>query len=165
MNTPAKYILPDFLQGVISLDVYKNWLDHRADEIYMRDRKRKCPYALNGSKQLYKEAIHQAVLGNGRTDPFTGDILRWDLIGKWVNSGKDLADLSDEQRREFALLPTVDHIDPASEAPEFEICSFEINKCKSDLDPVEFVELCKRIVNFYKGINGIKKAVVKDFNR
>ena len=114
----------------------------------MRDRTRKCSYALNGSKQLYKETIHQAVWSGGPNDPFTGDALRWDLIGQWAHTKKELDALDDAQRKAFALLPVVDHTDPYAEALLFEICSWQINYCKSSSTPAEFVALCKSVVDF-----------------
>ena len=148
MMIPTKYRLPSFLEGVLSLEVYKNWLDHRSDELYMRDRKRKCPYALNGSKQLYKETIHAAVQSGGPNDPYTGDALRFDLIGQWAHSKKELDALDDAQRKAFALLPVIDHTDPYAEALRLEICSWQINYCKSSSTPEEFVTICKNVVDF-----------------
>ncbi len=150
MNTPAKYFIPDFLQGRCTLARYKKWLYVRARELLKKDIARKKPYAANCTVPMYKELIHAAVNRSGQIDPFTGRSLAWELIGTWDPFSPMVHDK--ETMEKYALLPTVDHIDPASEAPEFEICSFEINKCKSDLDPGKFVELCKRIVSYSSGI-------------
>jgi hypothetical protein len=133
------------LQGRCSLATYKKWLYVRARELFNKDRLRKKPYALTGSVPFYKMLIHQAVNRGGQTDPFTADSLKWELIGTWNSSIPTSHDPA--IMKKFALLPTVDHIDPASDELEFEICSFEINKCKSSLNPADFVALCERIVS------------------
>jgi hypothetical protein len=151
--TPAYYLLPWFLEGILTLKAFKKWLDHRSDELYRRDLKRKCVYALNGSKMLYKQLIYKAVMTKGQFDPFIGEKLRWDLTGKWVNSKKDLEDFSPQYRKQFALLPVIDHTNPYSDTLELEICSWQINYCKSSLTPAEFVALCKKVVDHCAGGN------------
>jgi hypothetical protein len=148
--TPANYLLPPFLEGILSLKVYKNWLDHRSDELFTRDKRRKCEYALNGSKALYKQAIHQAVMTKGRTDPFTGDTLRWNLVGTWAHTKKELENMDSAQRKQFSLLPVVDHTDPYADTLELEICSWQINYCKSSSTPAEFVALCKKVLDYQR---------------
>jgi hypothetical protein len=44
------------------------------------------------------------------------------------------------------LMPTVDHIDPDGTALELEICSWQVNECKTDLNPAEFVAFCEMVV-------------------
>jgi hypothetical protein len=141
---PAKYLLPDFLQGRCSLATYRKWLYVRARELFNKDLLRKKPYALTGNVPFYKMLIHQAVNNGGQTDPFTGDSLKWELIGTWNSSVSTSHDPG--VLKKFALLPTVDHVDPASHVLEFEICSFDVNKCKSSLDPADFISLCGKIV-------------------
>jgi hypothetical protein len=146
LSVPAKYLLPDFLKGRCTLATYKKWLYVRARELFNKDLLRKKPYAVTGSVPFYKMLIHQAVNCGGRTDPFTGDTLQWELIGTWNSSVPTSHDPA--VMKKFALLPTVDHIDPASDSLEFEICSFQNNKCKSSLNPSEFVAMCNRIVAY-----------------
>ena len=147
MPSPQKYFLPPFLEGIVSLERYNHWLDDRAGQLFVRDKKRKIPYAAGGSKRLYKEAIDRAAQ-KGAADPFTGDALRWDLIGKWPSTKEGQAALDDGQRKAFALLPVVDHIDPYGRELEFEICSLQINRCKSFWTPGEFVDLCGRVAEY-----------------
>lgn len=139
----AKYPLPVFLEGRITPAVYLKWLDNRAGSLFKRDKKRQKPYISAGSKVVYKEKIHKAIMDSGEFDPYTGEPLAWELIGTWDTSH----DQPEGYERKFALLPTIDHITPA--ALEFEICSWQINKAKSDLDPAEFVALCKSVVNHF----------------
>ena len=97
---------------------------------------------MNATKSLYKEEIYKAVTNSGDRDPYTGDLLAWELIGTWDTSNEH----PDEYKKQFALMPTMDHTDP--DVFEFEICSWLVNECKSYLDPEEFYQLCKKIVNY-----------------
>jgi hypothetical protein len=58
---------------------------------------------------------------------------------KWINIK------AEEYKKQFALMPTADHINP--DKLEFEMCSWLVNECKSYLSPDEFVALCQKIVN------------------
>ena len=44
------------------------------------------------------------------------------------------------------MMPSVDHI--TEDVLEFEICSLQINSAKCMLSPQEFVDLCKKVVQF-----------------
>jgi hypothetical protein len=139
-----KYHLPGFLVGRIPESLYDSWLNERANTLRQRDLKRKKSYALVTTKGMYKEKIHAAVLDAGKYDPFTGDLLEWELISSW-DSNKAKAG-RDEYKNKFLLMPTVDHRDPKADTLEFEIVSWLVNDCKSGLDPDQFVDLCGRIV-------------------
>jgi len=138
----TKYPLPAFLEGRCTHAEYFKWLRGKGNNLLRRDKKRGKPYAANATQGVYKEKIHKAVIaGNGR-DPYTGDMLAWELIGTWDTSHNQ----PDGYKKQFALMPTVDHIDP--DVLEFEICSWQSNGCKSDFKPDEFVEFCKRVVEY-----------------
>jgi hypothetical protein len=101
------------------------------------------PYALAGSNALYQYVIHSAACAAGLYDPYTGERMKWELIGTWDSTkGKNQSDAYD---KEYYLLPTVDHVDPFGDKLEFEICSWRINCCKSGLTPDDFVEVCRRV--------------------
>jgi hypothetical protein len=51
----------------------------------------------------------------------------------------------------YALMPTVDHIDPEATTLELEICSWQVNECKSDFGPSDFVAFCSKVVEHCKG--------------
>jgi hypothetical protein len=138
----VKYPLPGFLEGRITPAVYYRWLHIKAATLLERDKKRKKPYALTATKAVYKGKIHAAVTGGGQYDPYTGEPLAWELISTWDSR----RDHPEGYKKKFALLPTVDHITP--DVLEFEICSWVINDAKNDLDPAEFVELCRKVVGF-----------------
>jgi|WetSurMetagenome_2_1015567.scaffolds.fasta_scaffold92801_3 hypothetical protein len=150
-STSAKYQLPAFLEGQCTHAVYFKWLTNKADTLLKRDRKHGKPYAMDITKSMYKEKIHKAVVDSGQYDPYTGDLLKWELISTW--------DTSHEQpggyKKQFSLMPTVDHIDP--DMLEFEICSWQTNDCKAGLNPGEFVALCKKIANYRNTDAYIKK--------
>ena len=91
------------------------------------------------------QKLDEAVIKTGLYDPYTGNALRWDRIGKW-DPGK--AKGNPAYKRQFDLLPTADHIDPDARELEFEICSWLSNTAKSFLSPPEFLALCKRIAAY-----------------
>jgi hypothetical protein len=142
-RSPQIYFLPPFLEGICTEAVYRKWLFKRAHQLYVRDCKEGRPYALAASNALYQMAIHAAVLAAGLYDPFTGERMKWELLGTWDSSkGKSQSDAYDSA---YCLMPTVDHIDPFGDKLEFEICSWRINCCKSGLTPDEFVEVCRKV--------------------
>jgi hypothetical protein len=145
-KSPQLYFLPSFLNGIISEARYRRWLNRKASHLYHNDVRQKRPCALNSSARQYKALIHKAILDNGLFDPFTGELLRWELLDTWddssdKNPGRDVIE-------KFSLLPTVDHIDPGGTTPGFEICSWLVNRCKCDMTPDEFISLCKKIIAF-----------------
>jgi hypothetical protein len=140
----AKYPLPVFLEGKCTHAVYFKWLTNKADTLLKRDQKRRKPYAMTVTKSVYKEKIHKAVMDNGQYDPYTGDSLKWELISTWDTSH----DQPGGYKKHFALMPTVDHVDP--DVLDFEICSLQSNDCKSDFRPEEFIEYCKKVVEHRK---------------
>jgi hypothetical protein len=125
-----------------TIETYEKWLEKRGNEIYKRDLARSRPFALSGSVSLYKQNIHEAVVNSGGIDPYTGELLRWDLIGTWYEEPAKTFD------RAFFLLPTVDHTDPASDVLDFEICSWLVNTCKNLLNPADFVAFCGKVVGY-----------------
>jgi hypothetical protein len=109
------------------------------------------------SRTNYSQAIHNAVIETGLYDPYTGDELRWDLISTWNTSVH--AD-SGKYRKKYALMPTVDHIDPQATTLQLEICSWRANSCKSDLNPEEFVAFCEKVVEHGKGKSGRSRSSI-----
>ncbi len=116
-------------------------LQRKATAHARRDRRRGNPHARISQ---YKEAIHEAVLNGGDQDAYTGERLDWSLISTYDNTE------SQKRRRaykkEFALLPTVDHVGDGSGSPDFVICSWRTNDSKSDLNLAEFLALCRRVL-------------------
>jgi hypothetical protein len=123
--------------------MYDKWLNAKANTLRQRDLKSKRAFAEANSKAMYKEKIHAAVVANGQFVPYTRDALQWELISTW--DPKKTKALQANYRDKFLLMPTVDHIDPEGKTLEFEIVSWLINDCKSGLNPIQFVDLCKKI--------------------
>jgi hypothetical protein len=144
-----KYPLPAFLEGRVTIETYEKWLEKRGNQVYIRDLKRKKPYALNSSVSFYKGKIHKAVTERGSVDPYTGEPLKWELIGIGYNLKPEK--MLGAFNKEFYLLPTVDHIDPEAKELELEICSWLVNTCKNLLNPSDFLDLCKKIVAYRGG--------------
>ena len=147
MPTPSKYPLPSYLVGVVSSAVCQHWIIHHAKYLFSLDKIRKFPCAVNGSCRLYRDAIFEAMGRAGPSDPYTGDAMRWDLIGQYPHTKEGFDALDDAQRREFSFLPVVDHRDPCAKRLEFDICSWQINTSKCSSTPEEFVGLCKAVVD------------------
>lgn len=144
LTVPAVYFLPEYLEGRCLLAEFRKWMFMKAETLLIRDRRIKRPYALNGHMLLYKQLLYEASI-YGEFDPFTGEALRWELIRTWDPTKKN-PDASNFKK--YALLPTADHIDPASDVLKLEICSWKINTCKGNLNPWEFIELCKKVINY-----------------
>jgi hypothetical protein len=150
MPVTVKYPLPPFLTGVCGLVKYHKWLRCKADQLQKRDKELGRPYAQRLSQADYKEKIHNAVLESKGRDPYTGDFLRWDLIGEW-NSNKGPAfprrRTYGAMKREFYLLPVADHVDPDSDDLELEMVSWIVNEGKSQMKPEEYRTLCRKVVD------------------
>jgi hypothetical protein len=140
------YFPPDFAKGKCTVRQFRKWLKDRTRTLYCRDVELKRPYALNSSWSTYTHMMNDAAQ-HGQFDPYTGVELTWEEIDTW---NPDLARGNREYAKAFALMPTIDHIDPAADVLEFEICSWKINSCKGNLNPQEFVDLCKRVVEYKK---------------
>jgi hypothetical protein len=142
LTVPAVFFPPDFAKEKCSVTEYRKWVLGHSKNLFLRDSKAKRPFACPGQKSVYRHKIDDAA-HHGQFDPYTGEELQWELIDEW---DPNLARGNRAYARKFALLPTVDHIDPESDILEFEICSWKINTCKGNLNPQEFVDLCKKVI-------------------
>jgi hypothetical protein len=136
-----KYPLPDFLTSTLSQTQYERWLQRKAVAHVRRDRKRGNKSATN---EEYKVAIHQAVIASHGRDFYTGEAMDWALVSTYDNklSGAN----GRVYKAQFALLPTVDHVDDGLGPADFKICTWRTNDAKSDLPLDEFIALCNRVV-------------------
>lgn len=136
---PIKYDLPDFLHAsAISRQTYARWLTRKASSLVRRDRKR---WGTAVSQSDYKRRIHAAVKASEGRDFYTEEDLDWELISQYDN--KESQQRRVDYKKEFARLPTVDHVDPGSKEAEFKICSWRTNDCKNDLTVKELREFCE----------------------
>ena len=135
--------LPSSLEGRVSQEDYGKWLERNARRLFRRDRKGGMPYAVKSTRAEYKTLIHLAVVNGSRFDPYTGEELRWELIG--TRRAKEMEGLPDRSEEEYSLMPTADHRNPY--ALDFEVCSLRVNSCKNYLTPEKFVSLCCRVYN------------------
>jgi hypothetical protein len=140
-----RYSLPDFLVGIVSQEKYERWLRRKTATLVRRDRKR-AGLAVKG--EAYRLAIHEAVAKSGGRDAYTGEPLDWTLLGLYDNAESKAG--RSKYKARFALLPTIDHVDASSAAPNFMICSWRVNDAKNDLTREEFVQLCCRVVDFHR---------------
>ncbi len=127
------------------------WVQRKAAALWERDKNkliaRGClsPETNDNEKRAqYRQAIYKAIAEmEENVCPYTGYLLKWDKIGKWDN--EEAKRKGKVYKRDFALLPTVDHKNADSQ-PDFIICSWEANDAKNDLPYDKFVELCRAVV-------------------
>ena len=77
-----RYILPPYLQGILTQRQYSQLLDHEASTLKALDRSRKAPCLAGSKGQGYELAIHTAFQNGSLYDPYTGEKMRWDLLTK-----------------------------------------------------------------------------------
>ena len=137
----TKYALPEFLNGRCAEGAYIRWLDRKAVAHVKRDRQRG-----NGTatRESYMQAIHRAVIAGEGRDVYTGEPLEWELISTYDNDQSK--DGRREYKRQFALLPTVDHVGDGTGPADFVICGWRTNDCKNDLSREELVEFCRAVL-------------------
>ena len=134
-----KYELPPFLEvTAVTRQVYVRWLHRKAQAHARRDSRR---WRLTIGVSCYKQAIHRAVLESGGRDFYTHEELDWSLISKYDN--RESQSQGVKYKKQFALLPTVDHADPESKQADFRICGWRTNDCKNDLTMTELREFCE----------------------
>ena len=134
-----KYELPPFLEDTaVTRDVYVRWLHRKAQAHARRDRRR-WSRAIRVSD--YKQAIHHTVARSRGRDFYTDEPLDWSLLSEWDN--REAERQGGKYKRRFALLPTVDHVDPESREADFRICSWRTNDCKNDLTIAELRAFCE----------------------
>lgn len=81
-------------------------------------------------------------------------MLDWNLISKFNNDEAKLRGRA--YKHEFAMLPTVDHVVARRAEAEFLICAWKTNDAKSDLEYEDFVDLCKKVLNYASTVRAHK---------
>ena len=141
-----QFPLPRVLEGKCSQEDYTHWLYGKAAAHVRRDSKRGNTIV---TTQLYRDAIHKAVLQGGDRDAYTGRPLRWDQIRTYDNEQAKAG--RREYKKQFADLPTVDHEDDGRGEPKVRICSWRTNDCKNDLSIEELKKFCDEFLKFQNG--------------
>ena len=139
-----KYQLPPFLMGKVKQEAYEQWLRRRAQAHVKRDRLRGNPTAIG---EAYRNAIHAAVVNCGGYDVYTGEELNWLLISGYNNDQSKKKGRN--YKREFALLPTVDHVGDGTGTTDFKICGWRTNDAKNDLSLSEFLSVCQTVLEHH----------------
>ena len=137
---PKKHLIPRELHDQTSQEAYSRWLHRKAAAHVKRDRKRGHICTISA----YKDAIHAAVVSSSGNDAYTGEKLDWTLISTYDNDASKTG--KHHYKAGFSLLPTVDHIEASSKSASFRVCAWRTNDSKNDLTHVDFVELCKRVL-------------------
>lgn len=135
---PKKYILPGFLDQVVTPAAYERWLRGRVVAHVRRDRKRGHPCTV----ALYKEAIHCAVVQSDGRDAYTGEAFEWNLISTYRNA--DSKNGRHIYKAQFKLLPTIDHVTADASEGGFRVCGWCTNDAKNDLSLEVFLQVCEK---------------------
>lgn len=136
-----KYDLPEFLIGTITSAAYERWLRRKAQAHVKRDRERGNSTA--GGEE-YRIAIHAAVKTSRGLDAYTGEPLHWHLISTYDNAQSKTG--GRHYKRQFALLPSVDHVADGLGPASFLICGWATNDAKNDLAFDDFLDLCRKVL-------------------
>ena len=136
-----KYRLPPFMPDSVTQTVYERWLRRKAQAHVKRDRRRGNDSAIG---ETYRAAIHVAVENSSGHDAYTGQVLDWSLISKYNND--DSKERGREYKKEFALLPTIDHVGDGTGPADFKICGWRTNDAKHDLELNEFLRVCRSVL-------------------
>ena len=138
-----KYQRPAFLESIVDQKTYDKWLQRKSQTHYRRDKKRGNTTATGA---VYKMAIHQAVISCQGRDAYTREKLDWHLLSTYSN--KESQSRGRLYKKEYALLPSVDHVGDGLGEADFKICSWRTNDSKSDMTMEEFISLCRKIIEF-----------------
>ena len=136
----SRFEMPAWLHGAVESAAYARWLQRKAVAHVRRDRAR----GRSCSVSDYKFAIHQAVVDSNGLDAYTGEMLDWHLLSRYRN--EESREGRHVYRREFALLPSVDHEIASEASSRFRICAWRTNDAKNDLSPAAFIALCQRVL-------------------
>lgn len=142
-------------KGINVSDKFEEWVKRKANSLHCRDRKKaiKRNKTFVYTKYHYVIGICQAIIRKDcGSDFYTGENLRWDLIGRYEN--EESMQNGKEYKQQFSLMPTVDHID-AEQEPNFVICSWRMNDAKNDLSLTNFKRLCEVFLEYQ--VNGVKE--------
>ena len=140
-----KYQLNKELAQLVDQAIYERWLHRKALAHIKRDRARGNTTATN---ETYKIAIHQAVCESGGKDAYTKEDLDWSLLSKYDNEQSKKHGRN--YKRQFALLPSVDHVSDGTGEADFKICAWRTNDAKSDMTYPEFIDLCSKVLTVAK---------------
>jgi hypothetical protein len=146
-HSSEAYVIPPFLTGICTPQVYLRWLDRKAKAHVKRDRERGNDKA---TTKEYKRAIHQAVERSGGFDEYTGLPLQWDRISKYNNT--ESGQRGREYKKKFGDLPTVDHVGDGLGPADFCICSWRVNDAKNDLTLAEFLDVCRAVLAHHEKV-------------
>jgi hypothetical protein len=136
-----KYQLSSTMAALIDQTPYERWLARKASAHVRRDRKRGNSEV---SIEAYKLAIHKAVEASGGKDAYTGEALGWNLISTYDNEHSRVG--RRQYKASLGSLPTVDHVGDGLGPADFKICSWRTNSAKNDLNLLDFIDLCRRVV-------------------
>ncbi len=136
-----KYQLPGLLAKFVNQKVYEQWLHRKAVAHVRRDRNRGNKTA---TYEKYKIAIHKAVCDSDGKDAYTNEELNWLLLSKYDNEKSKKGGRN--YKKQFALLPSVDHVGNGTGPADFKICAWRTNGAKNDLSYEEFLDLCEKVV-------------------
>ncbi|MCP9832844.1 hypothetical protein KBY95_00685 [Cyanobium sp. Aljojuca 7A6] len=137
--TRHKYQPPPWVAEHLTPTAYNNWLRGKAQGLARRDEQRGGHYSVSEAKA----AVHAAIADCGGRDYWTGEQLRWDLLGNYDSDESGLQGATYKRAR--ALQPTIDHRD-SRPICDFVICAWRTNDAKHDMSSEELKEFCRLVL-------------------
>lgn len=137
--THHKYQPPPWMAEHLSPTAYNNWLLGKAQSLCRRDYERGGNYTASEAKA----DVHTAIAACGGRDYWTGEQLRWDLLGNYDSDESGWQGASYKRAR--AMQPTIDHRN-SEPICDFVICSWRTNDAKHDMSIEELKEFCRLVL-------------------
>lgn len=135
------YHVPDFVRlAGVPCRRYVAWLNCQAEACKRRDD-------ITGRhlKDVYRAAIHKAVVRSAGLDDYTGEPLEWNRLNheRVRRPGR-------RSHRINGRYPSVDHYQ-GTNVLSYRICAGTVNFAKGALDHQQFVALCRKVAAYHTG--------------
>jgi hypothetical protein len=134
-----KYQPPPWVAEHMDAATYTRYVKRMARGAFLRDVKGGGTYSIEEAA----DAIHGAVLANEGRDHWTGEPMRWDLLGRYDSSESALR--GGAYKKELAMKPTIDHRN-SEPVCDFVICAWRTNDAKHDMSIDELKECCRLVL-------------------
>lgn len=143
------YPSPEWLKRrKITDDEYARWLEDQTASIWAREKK-SCKAAHTKREEL-KQALHRAAHVSNGYDPYSGAR----FFVKHMRAGWTDAQAHLNGNRHYRTLrrciPSFDHVKGLGHKA-YELCTRETNSAKNFMSPLQFIDLCNRVVSHQAG--------------
>lgn len=138
-TTRHKHQPPAWVTEHLDATRYNAWLRRKAEGMCRRDYERGGSYTVSEAKT----AIHDAIVASEGHDHWTGEPLRWDLLGNYDSDESSRQGAAYKRAR--SMQPSIDHRNSLPVC-DFVICAWRTNDAKSDMSIEEFKALCNLVL-------------------